>query len=142
MTQANNDFAYEQMGLQGFQAADEIYIFAGAPTSQQAAGAIKGQMHRIVANGTANASLALKSILSSDNPGLVILFNDAPSNSVVVFPFKAFGAGATDTAETINGGASFTVSAGNFAIFIATPIATKRKGGTASTLNWQAQLYT
>jgi len=142
MSQAVNDFLYEILGGQGFTFGDDIFLFAGAPTSQQAAGAIRGQCHRIVANAVANASLALKSILSNDNPQLVFLINDS-ANNVVVFPFKNFAAGAIDTGEGINGVAngSFTITPGNAAIFVASLVQAKRKGGaSAGTLNWSAAL--
>lgn len=141
MSQAINDAAFEQWGLQGYTAGDEIWIGAGAPTSQQAALPIKGQMHRIIACGTNGASLVLKSILSSDNPGVVIIFNDT-LNGVAVFPFKAFGTGAIDTTESMNGtqNASFTVSPISYAIFVASPVAVKRKGGATPLVNWSAVL--
>ena len=142
MSAQNNDFLYDQLGNQGFAAGEEIYLFAGAPTSQQAAYPIKSQLHRVILNAVANASLVLKSILSNDNPGMVFIINDG-ANSVVVFPFKAFGGGATDTAETINGGASFSITAGNAAVLIASTPQTRRKGGVGSSappLNWQAAL--
>jgi hypothetical protein len=146
MSALNNDYLIEQLANQGFSESENIFIPASAPTTQQPAGPVKGQFHRIVANGTSGASLMLKSILSNDNPGMVWLVNDS-ANNVSVFPFKNFAGGATDTGESMNGvaNASFSVTAGNAAIFIASLVHPKRKGGTSGStpsLNWSAALLT
>lgn len=94
----------------------------------------------------ANAALVMKSILSNDNPGMVFLINDS-ANTVVVFPFKSFAAGAPDTGESMNGvaNASFSITAGNAAIFVASVVQAKRKGGSQGStpaVNWSAALLT
>jgi hypothetical protein len=77
----------------------DIFLFAGADATQQAAYPLKDQVHRIVANSVANAWPALKGIFSNEAPGMVFITNDS-ANTVVVFPFKNFAAGATIRART------------------------------------------
>ncbi len=143
MSQALNDYLYEILGTQGFPFGEDIALFAGASTTIGGAYPIKSQCHRITQNAVANAALALKSILSNENPQLVFLINEAP-NTVVIFPFKAIAAGAIDTAETVNGaqtGISLTTL--NAAIFVSSLVQVKRKGGaTGLTLNWSATILT
>lgn len=142
MSTLNNDYLLEQLAAQGFPQGEEIFLPTGSLTTQQGGYPVKGQCHHITFCNVASAALVLKSILSNDNPGMVFLINDS-ANTVVVFPFKSFGTGATDTTETVNGGASFSVTASNAAIFIASLVQTKRKGGSSGTtpaLNWSAAL--
>jgi hypothetical protein len=147
MSQQNNDYLFEILGTQGFTSGEDIMLFAGAPTSQQGAYPIKGQMHRIVACSVANASLVLKSVLSNDNPQLVFLINDSP-NTLVVFPFKSFAAGSPpDVGESVNGvvNGSFSLTSLNAAIFVSSLVQSKRKGGSSGitpALNWSAALLT
>jgi hypothetical protein len=146
MTQLTNDYIYEISGSQGFFFGDDIFIGAGAGTTISNGIALKGQAHRIVNNGvnvTANASLQLKSILSNDNPQLVIVINDS-NQAVVVFPFKAVAGGAADTAENINGAQTgFSIAATTSAVFWSSLVQTKRKGGSggANSLNWSAATF-
>lgn len=143
MTQLTNDYIYEIIGNQQIPYGEDIMIPAGAGTTQQTGYPVKGQSHRImnVGTGTASAALVMKSILSLDNPQLVILINDS-TQTVVVFPFKAFGVGAIDTAETINGGASLSIPTLTSAVFWSSVVQTKRKGGpTVNTLNWSAATF-
>lgn len=145
MTTQTNDYIWEIMGTQGYAAGDDIVIGAGASTtitSPPPGFVLKGQLHRVTVNGTANAAIQLRSILSNDNPQLVILVNDSAA-AVVVFPFKAIGSGATDTAENVNGAQTgLSVAAGATAVFFSSLAQTKRKGsGTANTLNWSASVF-
>lgn len=142
MSTLNNDYILEQLAVQGFVQGEEIYLPTGSLTTQQGGYPVKGQLHHITFCNVANASLVMKSIMSNDNPGMVFLINDS-ANTVVVFPFKAFGTGATDTAETVNGGASFSVTSNNAAVFISSLVQPKRKGGSSGStpsLNWVAAL--
>lgn len=143
MTQLTNDYIYEIIGNQQIPYGEDIVIGAGAGLTAQNGYPVKGQSHRVIKNGTASAALVMKSILSLDNPQLVIIINDDPTNAVNVFPFKAFGVGATDTTETINGGsAGFAIAAVTAAVFWSSVVQTKRKGsGTTNTLNWSAATF-
>jgi hypothetical protein len=140
MTQITNDYIYEVSGNQGFFFGDDLFIPAGAGTTAVAGVPLKGQAHRIIANKTANAALTLKSILSNDNPQIVIVVNDDPTNAVKVFPFT----GGTDTGENINGvNTGFTIGAVTSAVFWSSLVQTKRKGGSggANALNWSAATF-
>lgn len=143
MTQLTNDYIYEIIGNQQFPYGEDIVIGTGAATTQTgAAYPIKSQCHRIISCGTSGAALMMRSILSLDNPQLVILINDS-ANSVNIFPFKAFGVGAIDTAENINGAATaFPVGSLTSAVFWASLVQTKRKGSaTVNALNWSAATF-
>ena len=146
MTALTNDSIWEIMGTQGYTAGDDIVIPAGASTtitSPPPGTVLRGQLHRVTVNATANAAVQMRSILSNDNPQVVVVVNDS-TNAIVLFPFKAIGAGATDTAENINGGqGGFTVASNASAVLFASLAQTKRKGsGTANTLNWSAATFT
>ena len=145
MTQITNDYIYEILGTQGFAFGDDIFIPSGASTTEATAIPIKSQCHRIIANGTSTAALAMKSILSNDNPQIVVIINEDPTNGVAIFPFKATASGAVDTAETINGvTTAFTLAAATTAVFFSSLVMIKLKGGKNSTtpaLNWSAATF-
>lgn len=142
MTQLTNDYIYEIIGNQQIPYGEDIVIGTGAGTTAQTGYPVKGQSHRIIACGTASAALVMKSIMSLDNPQLVILINDS-TQTVVVFPFKAFGGGAIDTTENINGVATgFSIATLTSAVFWSSVVQTKRKGGpTVNSLNWSAATF-
>jgi hypothetical protein len=140
VTTLTNDALLEQLcETYGIGAGEEIYLFAGAPTTQAGGGAVKGQLHRIVVNNVANAALVMKSILSNDAPSFVWILNDG-AQSVNVFPFT----GGTDNAEKMNGvaNASQAVAAGQAALFMSIPVQIKKKGGTSGggTFDWRAAI--
>src|SRR6516162_9635813 len=85
MAQLTNDALYELLAQWGDPVGDDLFFFAGSPTSQ-GAGPVKSWMHRIVVNNVANAALTMKSILSLDAPSMVFLINDG-AQSCNVFPF-------------------------------------------------------
>ena len=142
MTALTNDYIWEIMGTQGYTAGDDIVIGAGAPTTITNGPSIKGQLHRVIVNGTAGGAVQMRSILSNDNPQVVVIVNDS-ANSINVFPYKAIGAGATDTTENINGGqAAFAVASNQSACFFASLAQIKRKGqSTPNALNWSAAVF-
>lgn len=140
MTQVTNDYIYEICGNQQFPQGEDIALFAGAGTTALTGYPVKGQVHRIISNPGATSALVMKSILSLDNPQLVILINDS-ANAVVVFPFAAKQ--APDNAETVNGGASFTLASLSTGVFWSSVVQTKRKGGpVVNALNWSAASFT
>ena len=143
MTALTNDYIWEIMVVQGFTAGDDIVIGAGAPTTITNGPVVKGQLHRVIANGTAGGAIQMRSILSNDNPQFVVIVNDS-ANSVNVFPFKATAAGATDTAENINGAQSaFAIASNAAAAFFCSLAQIKRKGqSTPNALNWSAATFT
>jgi len=144
MSALNNDYLYEILGSQGFAAGDDIALPAGSGTTQATASIVaKGQLHRVTVS-IASAAILLKSVLSNDNPQIVFIINDT-GNTVQVFPYKAIGAGATDTGEAMNGvaNAAFSITANNAAIFVSSLVQPKRKGGSSGStpaLNWSAAL--
>lgn len=138
MTQLTNDSLFEQLAEIGFTLGEQIYLFAGAPTTQAAGAPVKGALHEIVVNNQAGAALVMKSILSNDAPSFVFLINQG-AQAVSVFPFKQ----PAGSQESMNGvaNASFSVTAGNAAIFMSVPVLLKRKGsGSGGTLDWRAAL--
>jgi hypothetical protein len=74
----------------------------------------------------------MRSIKTNEAPSMVWLLNDGAQTATV---FPAVG-------DTINGGASFNITAGNAAVFARIPAQVKRKGGASGggTLNWSASL--
>jgi hypothetical protein len=139
MTQLTNDALLEQLGeLDLFPQGDEIQLFAGSPTSQTGAYPLKGVVHHITVNNVANASLAMKSILTNEAPSFVFVVNDG-AQTVNVFPYKQ---PAANSQESMNGvaNASQAITAGQACMFMSTPPQLKRKGGTvvAGTLDWRA----
>ena len=138
MSQLTNDALLEQLVELGVNLGDEIYLFAGAPTTQAGGGPVKAALHRIVVNNQAGAALVMKSILSNDAPSFVWLINDGVQ-AVSVFPFKQ----PTGTQESMLGvaNASFSVTAGNAAVFMSIPVLIKRKGSSSGgTVDWRASL--
>jgi hypothetical protein len=136
MAALTNDALLEALAADGWPVGDEVFIPAAAGTTQAAGLPFKSAAHRVTANGTASASMTLKSLLSNEAPGLVWLINDS-ANTVAVFPFAG---------EKMIGvaNASFLVTAGNAAVFVAIPVQIKRKGGTSGggTTDWRASLIT
>jgi hypothetical protein len=134
MAALTNDALLETLAIDGWPVGDEIFIPAGAATTQAGGLAFKASAHRVTANGTANASMTMRSLLSNDAPPMAWLINDS-ANTVAVF---------CAAGEKMNGGAngSFSVTAGNAAVFIAIPVQIKRKGGASGggTLDWRAAL--
>lgn len=134
MAQLTNDALYEILAADAWPIGDDIYLFAGAPTSQSGGGPVKGCVHRIVLNNQAAAALVMKSILSNDCPQMVWILNDG-AQAAAVFCFPG---------EKMNGSAngSFSVTAGNAAVFAAIPTQIKRKGGGSGggTLDWRPAL--
>lgn len=143
MSQINNDYLIEQLANQGFTFGEEIALFAGAGTTAVTGYPVKDQCHHVTTCSVASAALVLKSIMSNDNPGMVFIVNDS-ANTIVVFPFKASAAGAVDNVELINGATGgFAITSLNSAIFTASLVQQKRKGGAGGTtpeLNWSAAL--
>jgi hypothetical protein len=134
MSALTNDALYEQLAADGWPVGDDLFFGAAAPTTQALGAPLRASAHRVTANGTANASATLKSILSNEAPGIVWVINDG-ANTVAVFP-----AAGEKTNGTLN--ASFAVTAGNAAVFVPVPTQVKRKGGTSGggTLDWRAAL--
>jgi hypothetical protein len=136
MSALTNDALYEQLAADGWPVGDDLFFGAAAPTTQALGAPIRASAHRVTANGTANASATLKSLLSNEAPGMVWLINDGAQTVAV---FCAAG-------EKMNGvaNASFAVTAGNAAVFVPIPTQVKRKGGTSGggTLNWSSALIT
>src|SRR6266852_9302713 len=134
MTQATNDSLLESLAVDGWPLGDEVFIPAGAGTTQAAGLPFKSSAMRVSANATVSASMTLKSLISNESPGICWLINDS-GNTVAVFPFSG------EKMNTVLN-ASFAVTAGSAAIFVPTPPQIKRKGGTSGggSLNWAASL--
>src|SRR5258708_34961232 len=134
MAQLTSDALLEALAADGWPVGDEVFIGGAGGTTQAAGLPFKSAAHRVTANGTASAAMTLKSLLSNEAPGLVWLINDS-ANTIAVFCFAG---------EKMNGvaNASFAVTAGNSAIFVAVPTQIKRKGGASggATLDWRSAL--
>jgi hypothetical protein len=136
MSQATNDSLLEALSADGWPLGDEVFIPAGAGVTQAAGLPFKSSAQRVTGNGTANAAMTLKSLVSNEASGVFWLINDS-ANNVAVFPFSG------EKMNTVLN-AAFSVTAGNAAIFVPTPTQIKRKGGTSGggSLNWAAALIT
>jgi hypothetical protein len=134
MSAATNDSLLEALAGDGWPLGDEVFIAAGAGTTQAAGLAFRSSAMRVIGNGTANASMTLKSLVSNDAPGIFWLINES-ANNIAVFPFSG------EKMNTV-ANAAFSVTAGNAAVFVPTPPQIKRKGGTSGggSLNWAASL--
>ena len=134
MSALTNDALLEILSEDGWPVSDEIFIAAGAGTTQAAGFPVKGSCHRIVANATASAALTMRSVKSQEAPSMVWLLNDS-ANTIVVF---------CAAGDNMNGvaNASFSITAGNAAVFARVPAQVKRKGGTSGggTLDWRSAL--
>lgn len=140
MTQLTNDALMQQLGeLNLFPLGDEIFLYAGAPTTQVGATPVRSNVHRVVVNNQAAAALVMKSILSNEAPSFVFIANDG-AQTVNVFPYRALQ--APDNAESMNGSAngSQAIAAGQACLFMSVPVQINRKGGTVvgGTLDWRA----
>lgn len=141
MTQITNDYIYEICGGQGFSEGDNISLFAGAGLTASTGYPIRAQLHRVT-TAIANAALVLPSIMTNaDNAPLIIIVNDS-AQTVKVFPFLG---PSPDNTENINGVATgFSITSVTSAVFFASLVQLKRKGGSGSTtpaLNWSAALF-
>jgi hypothetical protein len=133
MTALTNDAILEILSEDGWPVSDDIFIPAGAGTTQAAGLPVKGSCHRVAGNGTATAALTLKSVKSGEAPSMVWIINDDPTNSVKVF------CAAGDSMNGAGNG-SLTIAAVTAAVFARVPAQVKRKGGTSGggTLDWRA----
>src|SRR5258706_11609924 len=136
MSQLTNDAIMEVLSEDGWPVSDEIFIGAGAPLTQAGGQPVKGSCHGIMqlGAGTANGAVVMKSVKTQEAPSMVWLLNDS-AQAVAVF--CALG-------DSMNGtpNGSFSLTAGNAAVFCRIPAQIKRKGGTvaAGTLDWRPAL--
>jgi hypothetical protein len=136
MTQQTNDALMEVLSEDGWPVGDEIFIGTGAGTTQAAGIPVRGAAHRVMqlGAGTASAAVVMKSIKSQEAPSMVWLINDS-AQAVAVFC-----AAGDSMAGAANG--SFSLTAGNAAVFCRIPAQIKRKGGTSGggTIDWRPAL--